>query len=465
MWRPRSVNATGGLAPQGTGLHKLRRVTTGPPMPVDSSIAEAANFATRRAWFVLLTASTVFALLAVGAFWGARWVYRHATTPETARLEMVSGSGALIRSPADSDWRLVTSDTVVREGDTVSTTLGTVVRLIFFDGSTAEIAEDSIVSVSRMRSSRFLDRTKLLVLEPVRGTVEVGMMPRGEHDYSEFIVRAGGMRVVMSGGDSASDTGAFVVEVHTERAPTDDVFSSARVAVLRGTATVFSTGGSARLNANQQTIVADDGAISPIAAAVRELVRNGDFARGLGFWTEVAYLDGDAIDVADAGASVALVPDHATRADVVALEFKRESLGHEIASTGIRQHIGQSLRAGSSLLLLFEVWIDEHRPLSGGNSVDTFPLTIEIDYVDEAGDPQRWRHGYFVSDDPAVPVPNDVATRLDATTWQRVAFDLRNLNPRPRQITSVLVYASGTSYRTRVTNLSLTSNELVERIP
>jgi hypothetical protein len=378
---------------------------------------------------------------------------------------MVSGNGALIRSPTDSDWRLVSSDTVVSEGDTVSTTLGTVVRLVFFDGSTAEIAEDSIVEVARMRSSRFLDRTKLLVLEPVRGTVEIGMMPRGAHDYSEFIVRAGDMLVVMTGGDERSDAGAFVVEVRTERAPTDDVFSSARVAVLRGTATVFSPRGSAALYANQQTVVADDGSISPIAAAVRELVRNGDFARGLGFWTEVAYLDGEAVDLVDTGASVALVADHATRADVVALEFRRESLGREVALTGIRQQIGQSLRAGASLLLLFEVWIDEHRPESGGTSIDAFPLTIEIDYVDEEGDPQQWLHGYFVSDDPAVPVPNDVATRLDLRTWQRVAFDLRNLNPRPRQIASVLVYASGTSYRTRVTNLSLTSNELVERVP
>ncbi|MEX1159197.1 MAG: hypothetical protein WEC79_09745, partial [Thermomicrobiales bacterium] len=107
-------------------------------MTPDIELARATHASTvqvRRAWLVLGMASLAFVLLFAGAITAANWVYRHATEPEVARLSVVSGNGALVRSPADPDWRLVTGDTTVRERDLVSTALGTVVTLRMFDGS------------------------------------------------------------------------------------------------------------------------------------------------------------------------------------------------------------------------------------------------------------------------------------------------------------------------------------------
>src|SRR5688572_18309940 len=105
------------------------RSTVSPPIQV------------RRAWLVLGAASLTFALLVGGLVAAVTWVYHNATEPEIARLAVVSGTGALVRSPRDSDWRLVSGDVTVREGDRVSTALGTVITLKFFDGSTVEVTE------------------------------------------------------------------------------------------------------------------------------------------------------------------------------------------------------------------------------------------------------------------------------------------------------------------------------------
>ena len=85
---------------------------------------------------------------------------------------------------------------------------------------------------------------------------------------------------------------------------------------------------------------------------------------------------------------------------------------------------------------------------------------IEINYVDVDGHERQWRHGCYAIDDPIRHIPQERATKLQRDTWQRIIFDLRNLSPAPKQITSIVVYASGQSYQTRVANISLTTSEL-----
>ena len=124
----------------------------------------------RRAWLVIAGVSLVFfALLAVGSCGGSTLLLgarHHARSRDAAGYQR---QWRAVRTPTDNEWRLVTSTTTVHEGDDVSTALGTVVWLTMFDGSTVEVSEDTIVHVARMRSSRFLNRTKHFILEPQRG--------------------------------------------------------------------------------------------------------------------------------------------------------------------------------------------------------------------------------------------------------------------------------------------------------
>lgn len=411
----------------------------------------------RRAWLVLAGVSLAFAIVVAGIFAGARFYWGHATVPETATLQVISGDGALLRTPDDPSWRLATGTTVVREGDDISTALGTVVWLTMFDGSTVEVSEDTVVHVTRMRSSRFLKRTKLFVLEPQRGAVYVGMAPHGAFDYVEFTVRTSLADITMSDEEGRADAGSFLFEVLGDA---NGVAGAVRVraAVLRGAAQLRAAGAEQRLTDGQQSIVAPDGAIGAVSSAVRELLQNGAFERGLDGWVTVQE---SGQRTGAAGGSVELVPEEVDGRDVTATEFLRGGeQADDNAQTGIRQRVGKTLRVYSSLLLQFDARITDQRPLGGGADLAAFPLVIKLIYVDIQGQEREWTHGYYIYADPARPVPAERGTWLDPNRWQHIAFDLRSLSPLPRQITAIVVYASGSAYQTRVANISLSSSEL-----
>ncbi|HUG16020.1 MAG TPA: hypothetical protein VMM78_13500 [Thermomicrobiales bacterium] len=411
---------------------------------------------------MLASSAGTFLILLIAAGATGSWVYRHATAPETATLSVVSGGGALVRSPGDSDWRLVDAETRLSERDQISTALGTVVWVTAFDGSTIEIAEDTVVTVNHLRSSRFLNRTKLIDVTLERGAVYIGMAPRGDFSYSEFIVRAGDTRVTMSDARNRVGAGSFLVEVMpavdgaSERA-------AVRAAVLRGDAIIAGPGGETTLTAPWQLIVDAAGVHGDLASAVRELIVNGSFDQGLAGWVEFTTRGPLAPEALPIAASIELVQEQTPRGSKVAVELLRPSDALNTATAGIRQRIGKSIRLQSSLVLDFDVKISDQQPPSSGADLTQFPLTFEINYVDAAGQENRWTHSYYILSEPAVSIPRDRATRLERDTWQRVVFDLRNLSPLPRQVTSIVVYASGESYQTRVANISLTSAELVDQ--
>jgi hypothetical protein len=429
---------------------------------LDVRTTQVARIQARRAWAVMLGSLVVFMVLASGVIAAGRFYWEHATTREAATLQVVSGSGALVRSPGAQDWRLVTTTTSVHEGDRISTALGTVVWLTMFDGSTVEVSEDTILKVARMRSSRYLKSTKHFILEPERGTVYVAMAPHGDYDYVEFTVRASGTSITMADEAGSSDAGSFLFEAITAPAASNGASDtlSVRAAVLRGAATLTTPRAKLRLTADQQTLVGADGVMGPITQAVRELVQDGDFSGGLGEWVSFQQQAPESAGAVASGASVELVTDHIGGRDVTAAEFLRGATHDDIAQAGIRQRIGTTLRVYSSLRLEFDAKITDQRPMGGGADESTFPLTIRLIYIDVDGQELEWEHGYYIYADPTHPVPTDRATKIDADTWQHTVFDLRSLSPLPRQITTLVVYASGGGYQTRVANISLTSSEL-----
>lgn len=420
----------------------------------------AARRLIRRAWISIAAGLAVFIILA-GSIAFAAWFYlEHATRKEVATLQIVSGTGALIRSPNDQDFRLITGSTTVSEGDELSTTLGTVLWVTMFDGSTVEIAEDTILKISRMRSSRFLNTTKNIVIEPVRGTVYVAMAPRGEYGYSELTVNTSVASVTMADGNGAAGVGSFLVEARELESPDLQTARarSTRIAVLRGMAMLTSNDETLRLTGNQQVVIDDDGRIGETVPAVRQLIADGTFEFGLSNWVDFHHT-GEITSSTPVAGVVELVNDRIDQRSVVAVELLRPSGDQVPATTGIRQRIGQTLRVYSSVRLEFFVKIAAQEPPGGGVNLNEFPLSIELNYVDILGEERQWVRSFYAINNPDVQVPLATGSRLDLNKWQHLIFDLHNLEPLPRQITSVVVYASGQSYQTLVTGLSLTSSE------
>lgn len=420
----------------------------------------------RRAWLVMFLGFVVFGTVLLASLGLAAYFYQHATRPESATVSIIRGTDALVRSPDDDDWRYITETTTISEGDQVSTTLGTVLWITLFDGSTVEVSEDTVLTLARMRSSRFLQSTKHIILRPERGTVYVAMAPHGEYDYSELSVETEGARVIMADGGGRSEVGSFLVEVQTFAAdtPTPSEQKWIRAAVLRGAATLQTTQDAQRLLDDQQVRVDPQGTIGPVTPAVRQLIADGSFEFNLANWVEF-HDAGDDTPAPIQSGSVELVDESLYGESVVAVELLRGPGEGGPAQAGIRQRIGQTLRVYSSVQLIFDIKISSQTPLSGGPELDQFPLVVELDYVDILGEERQWSRRFYALEDPAYPVPVEVGSQVDLDTWERVIFDLRNLSPLPRQITSIVVYASGESYQTTVTNISLTSSELGQTDP
>lgn len=411
-----------------------------------------------RAWLLMLAGFAVF--LALLSYTGvAAYSYvRDTTESHTATVEPVSGQSLLIRSDNEQDWRLVTERTTVREGDRISTGAETAAWITMFDQGTIEVSENSLVRIDRMRTSRLFRKQKEIEITPIRGSIYLGMAPRGDYSSSVLRVASGPVSVEMRDDLRVDQTGSFLVE--TQRLdPSGDESSpilSVRVAVLRGQATVQTDRDSQALGADQQVVVDPGGEHGDVTSARRELIRNGDFSRQFADWVEYHDQSGDA--GGDSGV-IERVPVEQDDTSGVALQIARSSSSGANWETGVQQTINQSLRVHSSLNLSFDARIDEQQLRGGGDDLTEFPLLVQLNYVDLQGQDQQWRRGFYIFDDLTNPVPEDIGTRIDPGEWTPVSLDLRNLSPLPRQISSIVVYSSGRSYRTQVTNISLTSSE------
>jgi hypothetical protein len=411
-----------------------------------------------RAWFLLLVGFVVFLFL---LFFAASTAYSYVvdgTEARTATLEPVSGQSLLVRSQGDADWRLVTSTTIVREGDQISTGSATAGWLTLFDQSTVEISENSLIQVRQMRTSRLFRDRKVMELEPIRGTIYVGMAPRGGFNSSELQVRAGPATVRMRDEIREAQTGSFLVETQRQDPLGDETDSilSVRVAVLRGEATVETEHATQSLAADQQIVVEPSGEHGEITRAKRELIRNGDFSRQLADWIEFHETSGD--HAGETG-TIERVPVEDISASGAAVQIARSSRAGDNWEAGIQQSIGQSLRVHSSLNLSFDVRIDEQQPPGGGVRQTEYPLIVKLNYIDLHGQNREWWHGLYIQEDLDNPVPEERATLIERGEWVSINKDLRNLTPLPRQISSITIYSSGHNYRTYVTNISLTSSE------
>ena len=404
----------------------------------------------RRAWLVLIAAAVVSLLLLAAFTSGGYWIYRHATTARPATLTVEVGYGVLVRTPTDTDWRLVTGSTTVREGDRISTPLGVTATIVMFDGTTIDIEQESTVHIVHMRDSRFLERTRLFVIEPEVGTIYVAQTGLGNARFSEVRVQGAGWQVESNQEVPGAPENRYVIEV-LGGAPSA---LPVRVGVFSGKGIVTTDVAESHLVSNQQAVVEPSGALSDVDEIARGLLVNGDFDEGLAAWVPFAANASGLNDAPDLADSIRIVADslHGDSASVV--EFTADGASEPL-HVGIRQRIGRSLRVVNSLEVGFDVRITRQSSVLTEPNSDAYPLVVTVEYIDTDGETQRWKHAWFIDAAPDANIPNAIATKVDVDSWQRIVFDLRNLTPTPQQVISVELAASGTTFQTRIANVEI----------
>lgn len=414
----------------------------------------------RRAWIIITTCTFLFGVIIVLIVAGALYVYTHASVAQSANLEIVHGSGVLWKSESESEWRLVSGEIELDEGDQVSTRLGSFAIVKMFDGTVVEVAEDSVIELEKMRASRFVDRTKLIKIRLISGASYLEMAPRGDYQYSELVVDTEATTSTMANGDNGQGSGKFLVELVPAGAPDTDQLDqhNVRIAVEAGALQVVTPVEDLQLASNQQITVFPNGSTSELTTPLREFIVNGTFKNVLAGWLE--FQEPAAEDSATPG-RIEVVPYSEVNTVDNAVQLSYSSENERSIELGVEQRIGQTIREFSDLIFSFEVKLVFDRFTLTNAENNEFPLTVELNYIDKNANIKTMRRSYYPEQDDVTGIRHAVASPLTSNVWELVVLDLSHLRPRPAQITSVVLYASGGNFQTQVANVSLTSSELI----
>ena len=393
----------------------------------------------RMAWLVILSAFLVFLLLCATVPFGVRYYLQHATSPQTATLEVIGGT-IRVRDPGAVAPIAVTKSVQLSEGSTIETDENSRGILSFYDRSTAILFPSTQIILSEMHVPAFPWGVEPIALRinEIRGRLRVGaapLVPQGSSlPERDFQIQTPELSTAL-----LSD-GSYVIEADTD---------GSQVIVTDGKAAVTARAQTVQLVRGQRTVVTRGSApLSPLPAA-QDLVINGDFRdplpRG---WDDLR--DPSNLTSPAPGAFSAV-----TLSDREALHIVRMNSGQTSAITGVVQQIGKEVSDYRTMTLSADIRL-HYQSLSGGGVLSSeYPIILRLKYRDQYGSEGEWVHGFYYQNLTNNPtnngeqVPQDVWFPFESSNLFDVAV------PRPFYITSLQIYASGWDYDAYVSNVRL----------
>jgi len=245
-----------------------------------------------------------------------------------------------------------------------------------------------------------------------------------------------------------AEDGGYTLEVSNERT---------EVIVQRGTAEVTAISpavptdeATVTLGSRQRTVVEiGKPPLAPLKAE-RDLVTNGDFRAPLDTGWEVFNDQGG--DGGEIDGTVSLVLDEGRRA----VRFYRTGGENNHCETIIKQDINRDLPDPLTTLKVRATIKLVNQSLSGGGYLSSeYPLMIRIKYRDVYLSETEWTHGFYYQNLSNNPTMN--GQEIPQGKWYFYESEnlLDVLPITPRRIVWLRVYASGWSYESLVSEISL----------
>ncbi len=383
------------------------------------------------AWAVILVSFGLFCTIVVGILFGVFWYRRVATVSRPARLTIAGGT-ILVRGRDQLNWVGATDDMELKEGNAVRTDETSQALVTLLDHSVVILYSGAELELSRMACSRFDPKREWVAISQKRGKAHIGVtvtMASERH----FEIRTPHSVVSLA-------EGSFTLAV-------DDRSTILRVKE-RGEAKVSAQNLTVDLKEGQKTEVQAGGVPSVPETAKEELVFNGDFSQGLAGWQKGNLLGfQEGFDIP--GEVVTAIEDGRP----VVRFSRRESKGTH-CETYIYQEINKDV-ADFSVLSLSIGFKLLYQSLSGGGYMGSeYPVLVYIRYRAQEGEAAKV-YGFYYQNESNNRTDNGVMV-VD-NQWQEWTGpdNLMALTPRPTQILSVQVSASGWDYQSVVNQVSL----------
>lgn len=383
------------------------------------------------AWSVLLGSFGICLLL----FFGApvlSYVYMNSAT-DSHESDMTVLSGTVIVDVPGRDPTGERGTRMVPEGATIRTDANSRVNITLFDGSTVIVFPDTQVTLSALRSPKFTlsSLPPQLRLELPSGRLRVSVTQNGgPHE----------VKIQMPQGESWLRRGEYLMETTREQA---------EIVVRNGQSLVKAREAVVTLNGRERSLVLTGEAPRGPLPAERDLIVNGNFAAPLtDGWVVYNDQGGDGGSV---NGTITLTSEQGRRG----ARFQRQGSNGNHDDTGIEQPINKDVGDADIIRLRADVLVN-HQSLSGGGYLSSeYPLMVKIRYRDVKGGENFWVHGFYYQNDAHNPTVN--GEQVPRGLWYPYESpDLTDiLNPKPAQILSVQIYASGWDFDSMVADTQL----------
>jgi hypothetical protein len=410
---------------------------------------------TRLAWLLLWLGFLGFLVLCVGAALGVFAFATGADVARTATLVRAHRTQLEIQRAGQREWTLFPSDArevILNEGDAVRTGPDTDALIELFDNSTLQLYYSSEVELTTLRTSRFFDRKKTVVVEQRRGVVNYSIAPPAPNLTGDLQVTSG------EGADQVRATlpDSAIVRVSIVGADRTTV-PYTQVTVVKGEPVVALSGSYARPVPGQMVRAFAGGTLRSPEETLEELFVNGALVAPPEDPTEVVQ-------------GWKIVPNPNTTIDppqaithteaLAAAEVRSVELTRATGQEGPQQIVmqqdlgGQQVGFYRTLTLQAQVKVVAQPPETGPNG--PFPLSLRLHYYDQEGLERTWIQVFYYDDS------DGAAARVDPTgalvrkgAWQERTYDLKQLAPDMVRLGWFEVVGEGTEFSVWVSGLSL----------
>jgi hypothetical protein len=350
---------------------------------------------------------------------------------QAVTLEVWGGTVA-VRAPGSKDWTVVTERRIaISEGTSVETREGSRALLTAFDSSAITLFPQTQVTVRHSYTPRYRGSNRTFTLAVNTGAARVGVaVPRNDSTL-RFTVETPQSVYILA-------EGSYRVEV-------GDIVSS--VSVRQGRAVATAQGSSVAVEQGQRGEVLVGQSPSAPKPAEQELLVNGDFSQGLDEWQLAqTVITGD-------------------EGQVTLTQFEGRSVVRFVRRGSGGGHgesiVGQVVRKDVSDFLKLRLSVDVkviYQSLSGGGVMGSeHPISVRVRYRAGTNDETRiWYHGFYYRNEDNSPV--GPADKVPQSDWQHFEFDLYNpetISPRPTEILTFEIIASGHDYESMIGEVSL----------
>lgn len=382
------------------------------------------------AWTVLVCSFVAFLILLIGVPALGYWFVTHATDAHETQLTVLSGTA--IVEVAGRDPSAEQKQRMVPEGATILTDANTRVELTLFDGSSVIVFPGSQIALSALRSPKF------------------SLSKQGPADW--LSLNYGRLRLSVSPDDRPVD-----FKVDTPHGTTQYAMGNYSLEVTSDQSEVVVRSGQALLGAHDGTLTLETRERGQLHTgqkpsgplpAQRDLIADGAFQSGLDNWHVYNDQGGD-------GGAVDGDVQTATDGSRKAVRFVRNgSLGNH-DDTGIEQALNKDVTDADILRLHMDLRVNS-QSLSGCGYLSTeCPVMVRIRYRDIKGGENQWVQGFYAQNPDGKSVTG--ADQVPPGLWYPYeSEDLTDiLNPKPAQILSVQIYASGWDFDSMVSDVGL----------